>query len=645
MEKRRDSEEGSVSQSPRQRVDVIRKTYGGTHEHGDDHVNEGEPSHHGTAGHEELIEVHQIAQWKVEPRDIKLPRRTKFVDSLKAQLNMALREHRPERVKQEIEQFNKTLQEMKNKLDAGYLPEELKKTFVEKVVSLITEFEESCNKAVCGYGKVGNKGKEARQESEARSKDLNGKAKGMNEGLERWNHIDMQKEQFCATLQNIREKTQNGQLSEERKNEFDIILECVDQSFEANYYLLLDNYERNNYIFEDKENIQKYERTTKDLNGIISKMHQDLERQHHIGNAQGQPEKGALDYVRVERQRRPSADLHDTLAEAQEVQRVTERRERIEHLLHQLPVSRPTLDDLPERLWWKVYLDAPLHKKAMQKKDPGKLFDEEQSPGYQQSMIELFRTAQAAKQANEQKPLDYGGYTHLHELATQYVVPSLERDRMRRPNGLGDKTWVPARYHLPPIPENGPERQERLAALEEMYNERINGISLFVKNPYFGVEQQKWLAEIRPWGVSKLIQKGKLPQGITMGTIQNSGEISIEPCYSESEGPQHITAILESYYEGRKTANQTPYHRLREIARTTRALHVTHQKHDGNGRTNVYGFVNKSLLEEGFSPTILPSGPGVFGGKKTLDGLVEDILIGMHSYIKEVERFRTDEDG
>src|SRR5689334_8021768 len=133
MEKRRDSEEGSVSQSSRQRVDVIKKTYGGTHEHGDDHVNEGEPSHHGTAGHEELIEVHQIAQWKVEPRDIKLPRRTEFVDSLKAQLNMALREHRPERVKQEIEQFNKTLQEMKNKLDAGYLPEELKKTFVEKV--------------------------------------------------------------------------------------------------------------------------------------------------------------------------------------------------------------------------------------------------------------------------------------------------------------------------------------------------------------------------------------------------------------------------------------------------------------------------------------------------------------------------------
>jgi len=58
-----------------------------------------------------------------------------------------------------------------------------------------------------------------------------------------------------------------------------------------------------------------------------------------------------------------------------------------------------------------------------------------------------------------------------------------------------------------------------------------------------------------------------------------------------------------------------------------------HPKSDGNGRT-ITALLNKFLQEEGFSPTILPT----MMLCQTLDKQVEDTLIGMHSFIREVEK-------
>jgi len=110
------------------------------------------------------------------------------------------------------------------------------------------------------------------------------------------------------------------------------------------------------------------------------------------------------------------------------------------------------------------------------------------------------------------------------------------------------------------------------------------------------------------------------------------------PSYLKDEGQKHVNSILESYYQGREKPSQTDYQRLREIARTIRALHVIHTKYDANSRTNIFGLMNKWLIEEVFSPTILPYGKGVFYGEKTIDGLVEDMLIGMHLFMREVEK-------
>jgi tetratricopeptide (TPR) repeat protein len=323
---------------------------------------------------------------------------------------------------------------------------------------------------------------------------------------------------------------------------------------------------------------------------------------------------------------------------------VKERSDRIKDLLKQLPETRPTLRDLPRQEWWKVYIDAPMHKEAKELSDPGKLFDNQESPGYQQSMMELFEKVLELPQMNEHKNMDYKEYTEIHKLATKYV-PDDKQKLMHQLNGISTGEIGGCGCYTLSSKEDGISLRERVAALREMSKELINGLPLFQDCPSRQREFHK-----------AIMKYEQIPKGITMGLVlhdphfispssgqlkkKETGSIIMANAYLIDEGPQHVNAILGSYYEGRKISNQTQDQRLREIARATRALHVLHPKGDGNGRTNIYGFMNKCLIEEGFCPAILPNGPEVFGGMKTLDGLVEDMLVGMHSYIKEVNRHK-----
>ncbi len=57
----------------------------------------------------------------------------------------------------------------------------------------------------------------------------------------------------------------------------------------------------------------------------------------------------------------------------------------------------------------------------------------------------------------------------------------------------------------------------------------------------------------------------------------------------------------------------------------------------GNEQTHTF-LLNKWLVEEGFSSTILPNGLKVFEGAKTIDGIVKDMVEGMHSFKNEVDK-------
>ncbi len=326
-----------------------------------------------------------------------------------------------------------------------------------------------------------------------------------------------------------------------------------------------------------------------------------------------------------------------------EIREDLDRKGRIEKLLKILPKERPTLSDLPRGQWWKLYIDVSMHEEAQKLNDPGSFFDQDQSPGYQQSMINLFEKVLVPAKNGNQKCINYNDYNKLHEIATRYIDNNIE-NVMNKPSGIGENGNRFGHYGLEPI--EGLEIQERLKALKEMGAEYINGLPLFQN---WQSLEEDFLEQI----TQKIAQSP--PQAITIGWVRHDytqtqlynpsygakpGLTIMLPAYREEEGPRHVNTILESYYQGRERPNQSEYQRLREIAKTVRTLHVMHPKADGNGRTHIFGLMNKWLIEEGFTPAILPNGPEVFGGLKTLDGLVEDMLDGMHLFVEAVEQNR-----
>ncbi|HEY4035356.1 MAG TPA: hypothetical protein VGL94_15470 [Ktedonobacteraceae bacterium] len=344
-------------------------------------------------------------------------------------------------------------------------------------------------------------------------------------------------------------------------------------------------------------------------------------------------------------------------------QETVARRERIEKLLKNLPEpeSRPTLRDLPRDLRWLLFIDVSEHEKAKKIADPGNFFDQNEDlhhgqpkeSGYQQSMMGLFDNELVTAQSIQQKHMGdtvqtgqqndmyyYDEYTRFHNRATEHLTNN--RKKMRQENGLvreGEKVDF-AYYSLWQIPKDDPQLvlklQERRLAFKELYEQRINGLPLLQempggKNPPLKIN---WL------GGCTLSRPEDVPQGI-MGYIMQSkeeGYIAMIPLYSPEEGKEYVNTILKSYKEGRKVPDQTEYQRLREIAKTIHTLNLIHQKFDANGRTNVNGYLYKFLQEEGFSPAILPNGTKDWCGEKMLDGFVEEILLGMHEFIKQVKQ-------
>jgi hypothetical protein len=196
-------------------------------------------------------------------------------------------------------------------------------------------------------------------------------------------------------------------------------------------------------------------------------------------------------------------------------------------------------------------------------------------------------------------------------------------------------------FHCITMKENAEMLDHRLRVFRELQKDCINGLPLF----------QHWQSEKE--SIEQIVDdiKQSPPKAITVGWMRHDykpigsephiqlypsepGHTIMIPSYRKSEGPEHVDSVLRSYYQGRKRPSQTEYERLTEIARTIRTLFIMHPKSDGNGRTITFGLLNKFLIEEGFSPTILPTAKVC----RTLDGLVEDMVIGMHSFMREVQQ-------
>jgi len=266
----------------------------------------------------------------------------------------------------------------------------------------------------------------------------------------------------------------------------------------------------------------------------------------------------------------------------------------------------------------------------MKKKDSGRLFDNEQSPGYKESMAAFFKTL-APEHINRWDNMDYKKYTDLHETMIKYLPDNDWKEEIRNPwaSALAKKMI----WRVFKMAEDELGQQEQLAAFTKMENDRIKGIPLFTRiiddGARTGNESDFDLIEEKP------------SEAMSVGIIYKSDQtiVMCALCQRDpNEGKEHIQNILELYNQKKEQKERSDYQILKDIAWASRAMHMAHHWRDANGRTNITGFVNEELIAAGFSPTILPHGPEVFGGQKTLNGLVEDMLNGMHSFIKEVDK-------
>ncbi len=307
-------------------------------------------------------------------------------------------------------------------------------------------------------------------------------------------------------------------------------------------------------------------------------------------------------------------------------ERVIERIKQINNLLNQLPTELPTLCDLPRKEWWRLFIDHRHHEDANQRADPGEFYDTDESPGYYQSMMELFdrKLATATKQKSEQRRISYEDYTELHNLATKYA-PSDEREAMHGSNGI-DRPWGPAVFWHEKFPEDGPEREEAFATFGEISREFIDGLPLFQYSSHTGLYPQmptKLQAKLQGQGImvgtlTLIPEFPNLDREMKKVALERKKEMTVWPLYKVSEGPQIIDTILKSYYDGKERPDQTRDERLGEIARVIRNIAIIHQKCDGNGRCTIYGLMNIFLAEEGFCPAILPEQQNIFGGRKMI---------------------------
>jgi len=201
--------------------------------------------------------------------------------------------------------------------------------------------------------------------------------------------------------------------------------------------------------------------------------------------------------------------------------------------------------------------------------------------------------------------VDQTEYVKLHDLVTSQFV---EGDKVGTNTSIralsGHETMTAF-----PVDDWGGKSQE---IADDLALETVGGRNVCIRwNNSLG----------RPWGNTSYL------------TFFDPSNAMINVCYGQSEGGTFTQKILDRYYT-EVGAARTDDDRLLAIVRAIRAIHVVHPFRDANGRLNVQLLLNKFLLEQGFSITMIDQryGLGAFGGVFSANQLVALVKAGMQQF-------------
>jgi hypothetical protein len=180
-------------------VELLRPSNRNSREHGPEHVNKEIDVSNKTVQEEKCkIDADYIPEG-IKDKTVKPT--FSLIGSFHQSADIASPDSRAERVNKKIDRFNKTTQEIKGKINAEYLPKEIKGKTIENTFSLISNFQEFADRAVqgCGKGRIDRgKGWEDRRKYEKGISYLNDGVQAINNCLAIWKFIN----EFQARMEN-----------------------------------------------------------------------------------------------------------------------------------------------------------------------------------------------------------------------------------------------------------------------------------------------------------------------------------------------------------------------------------------------------------------------------------------------------------
>ncbi|MFP1155241.1 hypothetical protein ACK280_24655 [Mycobacterium sherrisii] len=248
--------------------------------------------------------------------------------------------------------------------------------------------------------------------------------------------------------------------------------------------------------------------------------------------------------------------------------------------------ATPLGDIAPADHWWRLYIDPQHHAAAVERDDPGSLYDEDQSPGFQANMERAFEMFLNDPERLTQR-VDSNEYFEMHWQVTRGI-----------PDGdfeIADVDEYPV-FHS--ILGDGPA--------DDLLTEQVDGRPLVTIAP---ADLGKYKPLPSSFGDEVIVT-------ISSSWDQDVPQIRTE--FSEGKVSGMIDAVFGQYYDDIAAAD-TEHDQLRAIGRVVRTLHVMHPHNDGNGRLNINLLLPRLLLANGFSPVITHSMADLFSGGFSLD--------------------------
>ncbi|WP_438269173.1 scabin-related ADP-ribosyltransferase [Mycobacterium simiae] len=254
---------------------------------------------------------------------------------------------------------------------------------------------------------------------------------------------------------------------------------------------------------------------------------------------------------------------------------------------------------VPQRDWWRIYTAANDHGTALAEHpdDPGRLYDSQNSPGFQADMENAYRSVLDVP-AELERRIDWQEYQRMFHMVTASARTQAEAAGRSHGFRLTDSDGGNSANHYVGMRE----------IADDVWDERIGGRPLLTDTDLDEMSDDELHNMVVHWSL-------------------RHGNPLLTTAYRADRVPDLVNQVFDRYYQEIGAA-RSEHQTLSAIARAVRTLHMMHPFHDGSGRLNVYFLLPRLLQANGFRPTNMPPMTHLFSGGFSVDEIATALRWG-----------------